>query len=252
LHSTSGAVAARYLLCPSPVLVRPLIAAYHLFHSAKVDSFILTLPVMKTSKLLFFALFLFVTVQLLAQNPLAASSQHKTRNSLVSNWQYKSNNLLEGSERYKTRKPLEGTWIEDNLQTGLKEIKIISPTHVGFIVMDTKKDTLAFTGFGTYTIQNGKYTENLELANFTWDKNTKLEFDYKVEGDKFYQKGTITNADGSKEEINHTFTRVKLPPQDTETVGTWEQRTDAFRASRIVTPTHLFEIVASRNGEIKM
>ncbi|MDO1450985.1 hypothetical protein Q0590_32220 [Rhodocytophaga aerolata] len=44
---------------------------------------------------------------------------------------------------------LVGTWIKGNPQRGIKETKIISPTQVGCMGMDTKRDTMIYTGFGT-------------------------------------------------------------------------------------------------------
>ncbi|MDQ4141990.1 MAG: hypothetical protein M3142_15900 [Bacteroidota bacterium] len=159
--------------------------------------------------------------------------------------------------------PLIGSWMYEADANGLKELKIITPTHVIFMVMNVKADTFAFAGYGTYSIKGNKYTENIEIANFTWDKSKKLQFDYKVEGDKFYQKGELTNTDGTKEKINHVFTRVKMPPQNLDVAGTWElvssqennassstQQTDntQMKLIRVINPTHYMQIGYKPDG----
>ncbi|MDO1450787.1 hypothetical protein Q0590_31225 [Rhodocytophaga aerolata] len=121
--------------------------------------------------------------------------------------------------------PLVGTWMMES--DTMKEIKILTPTHYSFVVLDAKNNKVAYTGYGTYSVQNGKYIENAEYGNFELDKSKKLEFDYKVEGDKFYQKGSVTLADGTINRINNSFTKVKLPAQNNPATGTWNQLTSS-------------------------
>jgi hypothetical protein len=160
--------------------------------------------------------------------------------------------------------PLVGTWTSE--EDTLKEIKILTPTHYSFVVMDTKNNKLAYTGYGSYTVQNGKYTESGEYANVGMDKSKKLEFDYKVEGDKFHQIGSVTFADGKVMPIKHTFTKVKTPAQNNPAhVGTWNQLTSSgvnakgekwshTSATNIrymtISPTH-YIIIRKDNNQLK-
>jgi hypothetical protein len=120
----------------------------------------------------------------------------------------------------KATNPLIGTWMEQT--DALREIKLITPTHFSFIVFDAKADTFMYAGIGTYTLEKGKYVENLQVANFK-TASTRIPFDYRVEGDKFHQQGSLTMADGTKEDIKHTFSRVNLPAQQSEAIGTWNR-----------------------------
>jgi hypothetical protein len=73
---------------------------------------------------------------------------------------------------------LVGTWMETT--DTLKEIKIISPTHVFFIVLN--KDSFAYAGAGIYTIEGNKYTEHLQYANVDISAMKGFTFDYAVQG----------------------------------------------------------------------
>jgi hypothetical protein len=112
-----------------------------------VKSQLLKLLLMKTTKLIFTAL-VFCSLQSLAQNNSA------TYSSIV------------------------GTWMETT--DTLKEVKIISPTHVFFIVLN--KDSFAYAGAGTYTIEGNKYTEHLQYANVDISAMKGFTFDYAVQG----------------------------------------------------------------------
>lgn len=128
--------------------------------------------------------------------------------------------VLQLSAQTKATNQLVGTWMEQT--AALREIKLITPTHFSFIVFDAKADTFMYAGIGTYTIEKGKYIENLQVANFK-TTTTRLPFDYRVEGNKFHQQGSLTMADGTKEDIKHVFTRVALPAQQSEAIGTWNR-----------------------------
>ena len=155
---------------------------------------------------------------------------------------------LLGQSDNSTTSPIVGTWTETS--DTLREIKIISPTHVFFIVLN--KDSFLFAGAGTYTIEGNKYTEHLQYANFDFSAMKGFTFDYNVQGDKFMQKGILTMPDGSQAPINHTFTRVKSDKAyDGPHVGTWNQLsstyTDTSGAKHSHTnATHIrFQIVTS-------
>ena len=124
-----------------------------------------------------------------------------------------------------TSSSIVGTWTETT--DTLKEIKIISPTHVFFIVLN--KDSFAYAGAGTYTIEGNKYTEHLQYANFDFSAMKGFTFNYDVQGDKFIQKGMLTMPDASPAPVNHTFTRVKSDKAyDGPHVGTWNQLSSTY------------------------
>jgi hypothetical protein len=152
-----------------------------------------------------------------------------------------------------------GTWTETT--DTLREIKIISPTHVFFMVFN--KDSFLYAGAGTYTVEGNKYTEHMQYANFDFSTMKGFTFDYDVQGDKFMQKGTLTMPDGSQAPINHTFTRVKSDKAyDGAHVGTWNQLSSTYTDTsgtkhshtnathirfQIVTPTHWMRISMREN-----
>src|SRR4051812_8204110 len=154
---------------------------------------------------------------------------------------------------------LIGTWMEATDST--KEIKIISPTHVFFMVF--VKDSFAYCGAGTYTIANNKYKENLQYANFDFSNMKGFTYDYSVQGNTFNQTGTLTLTDGTAVPINHHFSRVKADnayngPQ----VGTWNQLSSSYTDAngnkafhtnathiryQVITPTHWMRISMANN-----
>ena len=120
-----------------------------------------------------------------------------------------------------------------------------------------------YAGFGTYSIENGKYVEYIEFANYQGDKSKPLAFDYKLEGDTFHQTGAVTFADGRTVPVNNLFTKVKLPAQNLQQiVGTWqmvsmqsegmdEENTDntKMKLMRIISPTHWMDIAQTVDGK---
>lgn len=163
------------------------------------------------------------------------------------------------AQRQTIQQSLVGTWVEESKEVGIKEIKIITPTHMIFMVVDVEKDSIVYAGYGTYIANENTYIENLEYANFEWDKHAKRQFDYMVEGDKFYQKGIINNPNGTKENIKRVFNKVteSLHKVEAAAIGTWEfvsyvetqpdgkiavTDTTAWREKRIITPTHYMSV----------
>jgi hypothetical protein len=154
---------------------------------------------------------------------------------------------------------LVGTWMETTDST--REIKIITPANVFFMVF--VKDSFAYCGAGTYTIENNKYKENLQYANFDFGSMKGFTYDYNVQGNVFTQTGVLIISDGSKVPINHHFARVKTDnayngPQ----VGTWNQLSSSYtdangnKAShtnatniryQVITPTHWMRISMANN-----
>jgi hypothetical protein len=155
---------------------------------------------------------------------------------------------------------LIGTWKETT--DSLEETKIISPTHVFFYVRNTKEDTMAYSGAGTYTTKGDKYTEHLQYANFKL-KDSKPEFTFKVQGGLLKQQGKVVFADGTIANVNHTFTKVQGDKMNNGShVGTWNQLSSSFTMPdgtkeshtnathiryQIITPTHWMRISLQNN-----
>jgi hypothetical protein len=155
---------------------------------------------------------------------------------------------------------LVGTWKETTDST--EEIKIISPTHFFFYTRNTKEDTLTHTGAGTYTTNANKYTENLLYGNFDV-KGLIAEYEYQVQGDRFKQKGILIFGDGTKVNINETYTKVNTGKgYNGPHVGTWNQLSSSFTMGdgtkqshtnathiryQIITPTHWMRISMQNN-----
>jgi len=168
--------------------------------------------------------------------------------------------------------PLVGTWVATSDKE--EEIKIITPTHVMFFIRPLNVDTVSFGGGGTYSIKGNKYIEHLQTDDFTEYlvnqepyKKMKAEFDFKVENDKFYQKGTFIISDTQTFQVNHTFQKVKTANSypNNPGIGTWNQLSSTYwgvdskkqshtnaTATRfqIITPTHWMR-TSTRNKKIE-
>lgn len=104
-------------------------------------------------------------------------------------------------EEPKTASPLEGTWritgrVEQDgklatMQRGpRKTLKILSGSRFQWIAFNTDTREFSGTGGGTYTAQNGKYTENIEF--FSRDSSrvgASLTFKYEVKDGKWHHSG---------------------------------------------------------------
>ena len=77
-----------------------------------------------------------------------------------------------------------------------KTMKILSGTRFQWIAYNTETKQFMGTGGGTYTTENGKYTENIEF--FSRD-NTRvgasLEFDYELVDGKWHHSGFSSKGD---------------------------------------------------------
>ncbi len=167
------------------------------------------------------------------------------------------------STAYSHASALVGTW--KYTTDSLEEIKIISPTHVFFYTRNTKGDTLAHTGAGTYTTNGNKYVEYMQYGNFE-TKGLKAEYNYEVGEDQFRQYGVLTLGDGTSYDINETYTRVKADQEyNGAHVGTWNQLSSSFTTEdgtkgshtnathiryQIITPTHWMRI-SMANGQFE-
>lgn len=97
--------------------------------------------------------------------------------------------------------PLAGAWMIGRRmgQTGemremtpgpRKTVKILSGTRFQWTAMNTETKEFFGTGGGTYTLQDGVYTENIEF--FSRDSSrvgASLSFEGKVEGDEWHHSG---------------------------------------------------------------
>ena len=75
-------------------------------------------------------------------------------------------------------------------------MKILSGTRFQWIAYNTETKEFLGTGGGTYTTDNGKYTENIEF--FSRDDSrvgASLEFDYEVKDGKWHHKGESSKGD---------------------------------------------------------
>lgn len=116
-----------------------------------------------------------------------------------------SNNpsTLAGSWRITARENQEGVMSE--MKVGpRKTIKIFSDTRFQWMAINTETKEFFGSGGGTYTLKDGKYTENLEF--FSRDNSRvgmSLSFDAKVENDKWQHSGK--SSTGNK--INEIWVR---------------------------------------------
>lgn len=101
---------------------------------------------------------------------------------------------------------LSGNWrITEREQNGAmtpmkpgprKTLKIISGTRFQWAAINTATAEFFGTGGGTYTFENGKYTENIEF--FSRDNSrvgASLSFDGKVEGKRWLHSGKSSKGD---------------------------------------------------------
>lgn len=85
-----------------------------------------------------------------------------------------------------------------------KTMKILSGTRFQWIAYNSETKEFSGTGAGTYTTENGKYVERIEV--FSRDKSRvgmKLEFEYSLEDGEWHHKGTSSKGDP----INEIWTK---------------------------------------------
>jgi hypothetical protein len=105
----------------------------------------------------------------------------------------------------RTENKLVGTWKQVKAKFGGKEqqmsgettqLKHITPTH--FMFVDFDKDGKFIDAFGgPYTLKGEKYEETLEYGVgevFKMLKGKPQPFECKVEGNKWYHNGTLSNG----------------------------------------------------------
>lgn len=77
-----------------------------------------------------------------------------------------------------------------------RTIKILSGGRFQWVAFNSATKEFSGTGGGTYTAENGKYTENIEF--FSRDDSrvgASLEFDYEVKDGQWHHKGTSSKGD---------------------------------------------------------
>jgi hypothetical protein len=77
-----------------------------------------------------------------------------------------------------------------------KTMKILSGTRFQWIAYNTETKEFFGTGGGTYTTENGKYTENIDV--FSRDNSrvgAKLVFDFTIENGDWHHKGLSSKGD---------------------------------------------------------
>lgn len=77
-----------------------------------------------------------------------------------------------------------------------KTMKILTGNHFQWIAFNTATGEFFGTGGGSYTAENGIYTENIEF--FSRDKNrvgASLTFNFEVEGEDWHHKGKSSKGD---------------------------------------------------------
>lgn len=103
---------------------------------------------------------------------------------------------------------ITGRMINGSLQTitpgARRTIKLLTGTRFQWIAINSETKEFFGTGGGTYTFENGKYTEHIEF--FSRDSTrvgASLSFDGKVEGSNWHHSGLSSKG----EPINEVWTR---------------------------------------------
>lgn len=113
--------------------------------------------------------------------------------------------------------PLAGVWhITERMQEGglvaihqsgtRKTLKVLTGDRFQWFAIDPGTKQFSGTGGGTYTFENGKYTENIEF--FSRDNSrvgASLSFDGELKGGKWHHSGLSSKGD----KIYEVWSRVK-------------------------------------------
>jgi hypothetical protein len=77
-----------------------------------------------------------------------------------------------------------------------RTLKILSGTRFQWVAMNVETGEFSGTGGGTYTFENGKYTEHIEFFSRDGMRvGAKLEFDGVVDGDAWEHRGSSSRGD---------------------------------------------------------
>lgn len=101
---------------------------------------------------------------------------------------------LTGAWLFATNKP------DSQARRGEKEerktMKILSDTRFQWIAYHTGTGEFIATGGGTYTAENGKYTENIEFFSRNKDRvGASLSFEYEVKNDDWHHSGLNSSGE---------------------------------------------------------
>lgn len=105
---------------------------------------------------------------------------------------------------------LQGAWVltekggENPNDLGINMIKILSENHFMFAFYHEATQSFFSAGGGTYTLQDGRYTETILFH--TIDPGLigrQVSFDCRLEGDKWYHTGNINGG-----ELNEVFSKA--------------------------------------------
>jgi hypothetical protein len=100
----------------------------------------------------------------------------------------------------------QGGLVEIHQKGTRKTLKLLSATRFQWFAIDPAVKGFYGTGGGTYTAQNGKYTENIQF--FSRDNNrvgASLKFDWKLDGGKWDHSGK--SSDGKP--IHEVWEKIK-------------------------------------------
>lgn len=87
-----------------------------------------------------------------------------------------------------------------------RTLKILSGTRFQWVAMNIETGEFSGTGGGTYTFENGKYTEHIEFFSRDGSRvGASLQFDGEVQGDTWRHRGLSSRG----EPIDEVWTRSK-------------------------------------------
>ncbi|WAC11271.1 hypothetical protein [Dyadobacter pollutisoli] len=89
----------------------------------------------------------------------------------------------------------QGELVKIHQEGTRKTLKLLSKTRFQWFAIDPAVKGFYATGGGTYTVQNGKYTENIQF--FSKDNNrvgSSLKFDYKLENGRWDHSGKSSDG----------------------------------------------------------
>ncbi|MHA4894659.1 hypothetical protein ACXZ1K_07910 [Pedobacter sp. PWIIR3] len=109
----------------------------------------------------------------------------------------------------------------------LNQIKMYTPTmyvvvgEVKVPQLDNKKMVNNCAG-GHYTINGDVYQEFTEFASWKGYKDMKVKFKLTMEKGKMHTVGSLSGSDGAVTIYDEWYTKVEVPAQSKELVGTWK------------------------------
>jgi hypothetical protein len=114
---------------------------------------------------------------------LAGQALAQPDNQLVGAWEFVSGTYTHG----------DGTTSEESSQEGVSGLKILSETHF-CLIAKWKDGTMNNALGGTYKVEGGSYTENIEYAAYEANLGLKGEFKFRLENDLLQIEGKVGKA----------------------------------------------------------